>query len=136
VPRLGIGVFVFDKDKILLVKRAQEPALGIWTVPGGLVELGEDLEHAAHREIMEECGIAIRLLGNIDVYEYIRTDNRSRVKYHYVIVEFLAEYLSGELVAGSDVEQARWLRQREVMDIETTEATRSLLEKAIRMRAP
>lgn len=134
-PRVGVGVFVFNRDRILLVKRAQEPALGVWTVPGGLVEIGESLEQTAHRELFEECGIKVHLLDKIDVFEYIKTNRHNGVEYHYVVIEFLAEYLSGELVARSDVEQAQWLREDELEHFKTTEATMEFFKRAVHMRA-
>ncbi|HPG38466.1 MAG TPA: NUDIX hydrolase [bacterium] len=130
-PRLGVGVVVFDREKFLLVKRNQEPALGLWTVPGGLVELGETLETAAKREVAEECGLDVKLIDYIDYFEFIEVNDASRIKYHYVVIEFLALYTGGQLQAASDAGQANWFLRDEVSSISTTEKTIALLDKAI-----
>jgi len=130
MPRLGVGVVVFDREKVLLIKRNQEPALGLWTVPGGLVELGETLETAANREVAEECGIIVKLMDYIDYFEFIELNDADRIKYHYVVIEFFALYAGGQLQVASDAGQARWFLRDEVSSITTTEKTIALLKKA------
>lgn len=129
-PRLGVGVVVFNGDRFLLIKRDQEPAKGIWTVPGGLVELGETLAAAANREVTEECGINIKLLDCIDYFEFIEKEASSQIKYHYVVVEFFALYAGGQLQAASDAGQARWFLRNELNTVNTTEKTIALVDKA------
>jgi ADP-ribose pyrophosphatase YjhB (NUDIX family) len=133
-PRIGVGVLVFRDDHILLIERGNEPGLGKWTVPGGLVELGESLEDSVHREISEECGIRICGLQQVDIFQFIELDDDDVVKYHYVVIDYLADYLAGRLRARSDVERAGWFKADEVANLGTTEATRQLLEKALRFR--
>jgi 8-oxo-dGTP diphosphatase len=128
-PLLGVGVIVRKDDEVLLVKRGQEPLKGQWTIPGGLVHVGETLQTAAQREIFEECGITIRRLQRFDIFEYIDLDS-DKVKFHYIIVEFTADYLNGVLQASSDVIEARWLSPLQLQKFNTTEATKSLILKA------
>lgn len=109
-PLVGVGAIVFRGEEVLLVQRGQEPAKGEWSLPGGLVEVGESLEAAVQREIFEETGLTVRVLGVAAVVERIYRDERHRPAYHYVLVDFVCEYLSGELRASSDVTAARYQR--------------------------
>lgn len=130
VPRVGVGVVILKNDKFVLVKRGQEPNKGIWTVPGGLVELGELVEQTAQREIYEECGISIKSPQLIDYYEFIDDCGSGKIKYHYIVLEFLALYKSGALRANTDAEQARWFTRDDLKEISTSEKTSSLINNA------
>lgn len=129
-PRIGVGVLVQKDDRFLLIKRGQEPSKGVWTVPGGHVELGESLEQTAHREIAEECNIKIDALKLLDIFEFIRYGENNRIRYHYVVIDFLAHYMDGALKAQDDIDEARWLRKEEIGDLNLPEDTLSLLRKA------
>jgi 8-oxo-dGTP diphosphatase len=100
---------VFKGDEVLLVRRGQEPAINSWSLPGGLVELGETMEAGIQRELAEETGISVRLLGIAAVLERIFPDLEGRIAYHYVLVDFLCDYLGGTLTAGSDITAARFV---------------------------
>ena len=113
-PRIGVGVLVWHKNQVLLIKRGQEPAKGEWSMPGGLVELGETLADAIHREIFEECSIRIRLHDQLDSFEFIEKDDHNLVKYHYIVLDFWATYKSGRLTAASDVDDARWFSKEQL----------------------
>ena len=130
IPRVGVGIVIINDDKFVLVKRGQEPNKGIWTVPGGLVELGELLENTAQREIYEECGLCIEILQSIDYYEFIEKHESGKIKYHYIVLEFLAVYKSGILRANSDAEQARWFSRNELSTLNTSDKTISVINKA------
>ncbi|MBN2000458.1 NUDIX hydrolase [candidate division KSB1 bacterium] len=127
-PLVGVGVVVKRGNKILLIKRGRPPLKGIWTVPGGLLKIGESLEQCVQRELDEECGIKVSDLKLIDVFEYIEKDNKD-IKYHYIIVEYFAKYKYGALKAQSDAEQARWINLEELDVIVTTEETKALIKK-------
>jgi 8-oxo-dGTP diphosphatase len=133
-PRIGVGALIFRDDHILLVQRGHEPNKGKWTIPGGLVELGESLEQAVHRELLEECGITARLLDRLNVFEYIQHDDNARVKYHYIIVDYLAEYLKGKLQAGSDIDQASWIAIDEVQSFDITDGLKPAIDHALLLR--
>ncbi len=99
---------IFRGEEVLLVRRGQEPARATWSLPGGLVELGETLTAAVRREIAEETGLTVRLLGVAAVLERIFPDEAGRIAYHYVLIDYLCEYEAGEVQPGSDITAARF----------------------------
>lgn len=121
-----MGVLVLHENNILLVKRAQEPAKGEWSVPGGLVELGETIQQAAHREVWEECAIRVDIVKQLDVFEFIENDDDNAVKYHYIVLDYLAFYESGELSAQSDIEDARWFKAAELENLNCSTSIKKL----------
>ncbi len=130
-PRLGVGVLIFHRQKVLLVKRGQEPKKGIWTIPGGLVKLGEPVIKAAHRELWEECQIKGHINRLLDVFEFIEKDHEQRIRYHYTVLEYLAEWREGDIHPGSDVAEASWFSVYDLHHLETTVDTRRLIDKAL-----
>lgn len=130
-PILGVGVVVQKDDCILLVQRGQEPGRGMWSLPGGGVELGERLEDAARREVQEECGIDIDLGEVIQAFDLILRDDAGRVQYHYVIVDLSSHYLSGELRSASDVMDARWVAVEELGRFSLAPKTLEIVGKAV-----
>ncbi len=108
-PIIGVGGIVFLDDQVLLAKRGQEPGKGTWTLPGGVVELGECLEEALKREILEELSVTIRICGLVRLLDRIVRDDSGRVRYHYVIADYWGYPDSGELRSGSDVSDARYV---------------------------
>ncbi len=108
-PRVGVGAVVLRDGKVLLVKRGQPPRQGLWTFPGGLVDLGESIFDAAQRELLEETGVVGEPVDVVDVFEIIDRDEEGRVRYHYVIAEVLLRYVRGEPRAGDDAADVRWV---------------------------
>ena len=108
-PVAAVGAVVVRDGTVLLVRRGQAPLLGAWTLPGGAIELGETGPEALRRELNEECGILVAVERVLDVVDLIETDGAHGVRFHYVIVEFLARYLGGELRASSDAAAARFV---------------------------
>ena len=108
-PIPGVGVVVRKANAVLVIQRGNPPKRGTWGIPGGAVELGETWREAATREVREECGIEIALGEVIDAVDMIFRDDDGRVQYDYALVDFVADYVSGELRAASDVLDARWL---------------------------
>ena len=130
-PRVGVGVLVTNNDTFLLVKRGQEPAKGEWSVPGGLIELGEDLQSAAARELYEECGITAKIEQvPFEVFEFIKRDDNQEVVYHFVVIDMLARYVSGELQARSDIQESRWFRLSELNTLSCSEKIKTLVKRA------
>lgn len=121
-PLVGVGVFVLRGDRCLVVRRGGSPALGLWSVPGGRVELGETLRDAALRELAEECGpdLQVDLKGIVMALDRITRDADGRVQYHYVLIDFVAEHVAGEVEAGTDALEARWVTLEELATLETT----------------
>ena len=129
LPRVGVGAIVIREGKILLVKRASSPGKGFWAIPGGLVELGETAREAAERELLEETGVPVRAREAFYVFDFIDRDAGGRIKYHYVIIDFLADYLGGEPKAADDVSDARWAGPDEAAALNLSPTTRKLLEQ-------
>ena len=103
-PMVGVGVAVFNNDdKILLVKRGQDPNEGLWALPGGIVELGEELKAAAIREVKEECNIEVEVGEVVSVVDLILKDQNKNIKYHYILIDYYAVYIKGKLAPQSDV---------------------------------
>jgi 8-oxo-dGTP diphosphatase len=129
LPRVGVGAIVIHDSRILLVKRASAPGKGFWAIPGGLVELGETVREAAEREILEETGITIRAKEAFYVFDFIDRDAEGEIKYHYIIIDFLADYLDGEPRAADDVSDARWAAPEETGTLNLSPTTRKLLQQ-------
>ncbi len=128
-PQVGVGAVVFHENKILLVKRARPPAQGQWAIPGGRLEVGETLQRAAEREILEEAGICIRARHPLYTFDMIERDDDGSVRFHYVIVDLAAEYLSGEPRASDDATEARWLSADELRSLPVSNQTLALLRE-------
>jgi 8-oxo-dGTP diphosphatase len=127
---VGVGAVVFRGGEVLLVRRGQEPALGSWSLPGGLVELGETLEAAISREMAEETGITVTLLGISAVLERIFPDPGGRIAYHYVLVDYLCDYAGGELTPGSDITAARFVPLSDLAGFGLPQFTADVIRRA------
>ena len=112
VPLLGVGAVLVHERRVLLVRRGREPLKGQWSLPGGLVEVGESLEAAVIREVAEETGLQVRPVELIELLDRIHRDGE-RVRYHYVIADYLCRVTGGELRAGSDADAVRWVERAE-----------------------
>jgi 8-oxo-dGTP diphosphatase len=139
-PVVGIGGVIIDQGRTLLIRRGSEPLLGEWSIPGGTLELGESLQEGVARELLEETGVEVRVLDLIEVFDRIYLgDGSSRVevtgkpRFHFVIVDFLCERLSGEPRAGSDVTDVAFAREDELQRFHLTETATRILKKAFAM---
>jgi 8-oxo-dGTP diphosphatase len=128
-PRIAIGAVVFKEGRVLLVRRNQAPAYGLWSIPGGSVELGEDLHAATEREIREETGVAIRAQEPVYVFDFIDRDERGGVRYHYVIIDYLADFIEGKPQAGDDVSAAEWVHPDQLASMDVSARTLDLLRR-------
>jgi len=126
-PYLGVSVAVWRDGEVLLVRRARPPYAGYWSLPGGGVGLGERLEDAARREVREETGILVAIARQIDRAEIIARDGEGRVERHYVLIVFAGRALSGDVRAGDDAAEARWVANSEFVRLNLTEDTRRIL---------
>jgi len=133
-PLVGVGAIVFNGSRVLLVKRGSEPYRNVWSLPGGGVEVGETLEEAVKRELKEECGIEIEIVRLAAVLDSIQFDAEDRVRYHYVLVDFEADYAGGHLVSRSDASESRWCTIDSLESLEMTQGTRELIEEVARHR--
>lgn len=128
-PIACVGAVVFKKDRILMVKRINEPSKGMWSIPGGAIELGETVYEAARREVLEECSIEIEIERALDAADNIVRDEKGRIRYHYTIIDLLAKYISGEIRAQSDAEECGWFEPEEIVSMDITPTLRVMLEK-------
>jgi len=126
-PRVAVGAVVFKDGKILLVKRIKDPQKKTWAIPGGSVNLGETLQEAAEREIKEETGLTIRAKKPIHTFDHIERDERGAIRFHYVIVDLEADFVSGKLTPADDALDAGWFSSEDLDHLVVTEATRKLL---------
>jgi ADP-ribose pyrophosphatase YjhB (NUDIX family) len=129
-PFVAVGTIVVRDGCVLLARRGKEPSYGLWSLPGGAVDLGEGLKNAAARETREECGIEIGITDVLEVVERMVRDPDGRVQFHYVIVDYLARWTSGELVSSPEVLEARWVPPE---DFPQYEMTRGTAEVVLRM---
>lgn len=131
-PLVGVGAVVLKGEQVLLVRRGKEPSYGRWSLPGGLVELGETLREALCRELREECGLEVTLGEPVEVLDVVQRDEAGRVRYQYVLVDFLAHYRSGEVQAASDAAEARWVHPSELAQYQVTPQVSRVVAKALR----
>jgi 8-oxo-dGTP diphosphatase len=108
-PLIGVGAVIVSGGRVLLVRRDTEPLRGEWSVPGGMLELGEKLRDGVRREALEETGLEVEAGEVLEVFDSIFTDALGRTQYHYVLIDYLCRPLSGEARAGSDVSDVRWV---------------------------
>ena len=123
-PIVGIGVVIVNEKKIVLIKRSNEPARGKWTIPGGLVELGEPIENAVIREAVEETCLEVDNPLLVDVVGQVEHDSDGKIKYHYVIIDYLVHVRSGTISAASDAAELRWVPFDEVEGYDLTASFR------------
>jgi 8-oxo-dGTP diphosphatase len=128
-PLVGVGAVVVRDGKILLIKRAFEPGAGKWSVPGGLVELGEKLSEACAREAEEETGLKVEILELINVFDMIDNDEAGKAKYHYVLVEFLAKPVSGEERLSKETLEFKWVTREEAKKMDMTRTARRAIDE-------
>ncbi|HEY7680741.1 MAG TPA: NUDIX hydrolase [Terriglobia bacterium] len=130
-PLVGVGGIVVARERVLLVRRAREPLRGKWSLPGGMVEVGETLAEAVRREIAEETGLTVRVGSIVKVLDRITRDEQKRVQFHYVLVDFLCRVEGGTLRAASDVSEARWVRREELAQYGLRPETLRIIEKGL-----
>lgn len=133
-PRVGVGAVVLDKGRVLLVRRGGQPSRGKWTLPGGLVELGETTQEAVCRELQEECGIDIHVVGLAGVLDRVVRDAEGRVRYHYVLVDYLAYVDTDAVTAGSDAAEACWVEIDRVAELDVTDGLMDMIRRAVAVR--
>ena len=120
-PVIAVGAIIRHQERLVLIRRAKEPSKGRWTFPGGAVELGESLEDAVRREVLEETGLYVELGDVAAVIDHVARDGVGAVRYHFVIVDYHARPLGGTLQPGSDVSDARWATLEDLDGLQMTE---------------
>ncbi len=128
-PLVAVGAVVVDDSRVLLVRRAQDPSKGLWSVPGGLIELGETAEEAARREVKEETGIDVQIERLLDVTDNIVRDDKGKIRFHYVLIDFLARPMTRTAESRSDVSDVKWVLLDDISTYSLTEGARNLILK-------
>jgi len=126
---VGVGVLIRSDNRYLLVRRAAEPDRGLWSVPGGLVEVGEKVADAAVREALEETGLDVKIVETIGVVDKIVKDDVGRIKYHFVIIDYMAQPVGRELHHGDDAVDARWVEPGQFDEYELSPTLIPLLRR-------
>ena len=135
-PIAGVGAVIVRRDadgekRVLLIRRGQEPLKGEWSLPGGAVELGETLEEAICREVLEETGLTVEVVDTVQAFDRISRDDSGRVRYHYVLIDFLCRMTGGSLACATDAVEARWATAGELEGL--TQLTVDVIRKALQM---
>jgi len=129
-PVVGVGAVVVKDDQLVLIKRGKAPRKGEWSLPGGGVELTETTRDAVLREIREETGLEVTLAGVIDVVDFIEHDETGAVIFHYVLIDYLAHYCTGSLLAGSDADDACFLSFDDALALPLWDETKRIIRAA------
>src|SRR6476660_5851238 len=129
VPLVGIGAIIIEGDRVVLVKRAHPPIQGQWSIPGGVLEVGEMVREAAIREAREETGLMVEPGDLLGVYDRILRNVEERVQYHYVLIDFLCRAVGGTLFAASDAAEVRWFSREELPALNLAEDTQDVIQK-------
>jgi 8-oxo-dGTP diphosphatase len=136
-PIVGVGGIAIDGDRVLLVRRARQPLMGEWSIPGGALEVGESLAEGVARELLEETGIAVEVLEVVEVLNRMQRlpAPDGRVKYHYVLIDYLCRPLAGSAdpKPGSDASEARWVSRAEFADYALRPEMIEVIEKAFKL---
>ena len=134
-PIAGVGAVIVENGRVLLVRRGSAPRQGHWSLPGGAQELGETFAEAGMREVREETGLVVEVLGLIDVVDSITRDDAGRVRFHYLLADVLAKPRGGALKAGSDVAEARWFAPEDAYALPLWSETARVIRKGLEMAA-
>ena len=131
-PLVGVGAVIVRDNRVLLIRRGQPPLLGEWSLPGGVLECGETLREATIREAREETGLEVETGELLGVYERVIRSEDGRVRYHYVLVDFLCREVAGNLKARSDAADVRWFESTELDGLNLPFDTRDVIEKGLK----
>jgi 8-oxo-dGTP diphosphatase len=128
-PLVGVGAIIIEGNRVLLVKRAHPPLQDQWSIPGGMLEVGELVREAAVREAREETGLIVEAGELLGVYDRVLRDAARRVQYHYVLIDFLCRKVEGELAAAGDAAEVRWVTREELRTLNLAEDTLDVIRK-------
>jgi ADP-ribose pyrophosphatase YjhB (NUDIX family) len=129
IPLVGVGAIIIEDSRVLLVKRAHPPLQAQWSIPGGVLEVGELVREAAIREAREETGLIVEPGDLLGVYDRVLRNAEQRVEYHYVLIDFLCRKVGGELAAASDATEVRWFTRDELPPLKLAHDTQDVIRK-------
>jgi 8-oxo-dGTP diphosphatase len=129
VPLVGVGAIIIEDSRVLLVKRAHPPLQAQWSIPGGVLEVGELIREAAIREAREETGLIVEPGELLGVYDRVLRNLEQRVQYHYVLIDFLCRRTGGELQAADDADEVRWFTREQLPPLNLAEDTQDVIRK-------
>jgi 8-oxo-dGTP diphosphatase len=135
-PVVGVGAVVVRDGRALIIKRAHEPRKGEWSLPGGLLELGESLTDAVRREIREETSLEIEVGPIIETFDRVHRDDQGRIRYHFVIVDFVCWSAHGDAVAGSDADDVAWVTEQEIDAYKINTHARAVINRGLEFPKP
>ena len=130
-PLVGVGAVIVHEGKVVIVQRGTEPLKGQWSIPGGALEVGETLRQCAVREALEETGLQIEAGEVLEVFDAIYRELDGKILYHYVLIDFACLLLGGELKAGGDALQAKWVTLEGLAEYQVAETARKVITKAL-----
>src|ERR1700734_1968509 len=128
-PLVGVGAIIIEDSRVVLVKRAHPPLQAEWSIPGGVLEVGELVRQAAIREAREETGLTVKAGELLGVYDRVLRDADQRVQYHYVLIDFLCRRVAGNIAAASDAAEARWFMLEDLTGLNLAEDTMDVIRK-------
>ena len=131
-PVVSVAAIAIKDRKILLARRAAPPGQGLWSIPGGVVELGETLKDALKREFKEETGLDCEVKELFDVFEVIIKDDQGKIVYHYVILDYFVDVIGGVLSPSSDALDAKWVSSDEALSLPLTSSTHKLIRRLVK----
>ena len=131
-----MGALILRKDSILLVERGRAPLKGFWSLPGGVLELGEQLGAAIVREVKEETGLDVEPVNVVEIFERIIRDKAGEPEYHYVLIDYFCKVRGGELAPGDDSSKAEWVRRKDLGALKLTEGTLPVIEQTFERYTP
>lgn len=130
-PLIGVGAVIVSEGRVVVVRRGHEPLKGEWSIPGGVLEIGETLRAGAAREALEETGLVVEAGEVLEVLDRIVRDKEGRIQFHYVLIDFLCRVTGGELRAGEDADEARWLNAEELDEFPIADSAAEVLRKGL-----
>ncbi len=133
LPIVGVGAVILDAGRVVLVRRGREPLKGKWSIPGGVVEVGETRDEALAREVLEETGLTVEIGPLVAVLDRIRHDEHGRVAYHYILIDYVCRPVKGTLAASTDVDEARWVRLPDLGQFDLTDGTLDVIRDGERL---
>jgi 8-oxo-dGTP diphosphatase len=129
-PLAGVGAIIFRGDEVLLIKRGSRPSLGKWSIPGGLVELGEGLDTAVRREVLEEVGLEVKVIDLVAALDRVIRDENGRIEYHYILLDFLCEAAEGDPLAATDADECLFVPLKDLAGYDLTRGTETVIRRA------